>query len=180
MARIEPAQPPYPAHVQQAFDRIMPADLPPLTLFRTMARDARLMERFFGATLLDRGHLTLRQRELTILRVCANNGSEYEWGVHVSAFAAKAGLSEEQQAATRRTADGGACWSDADRLLLRLADTLHQSCDIPDDLWHALRAVFSEDAILELLMLNGLYRLVSTLTVALRMPLEPWAKTFPS
>jgi alkylhydroperoxidase family enzyme len=176
--RIDPAQPPYPAHVQQAFDRIMPSGVPPLTLFRTVARDSRLMERFFGATLLDRGHLTLRQRELTILRVCANNDSEYEWGVHVSGFSVKAGFTPEQVAATRAPTSEATCWTAPDRLLIRLCDTLHQSCDIPDALWRELRATFSEDAVLELLMLNGLYRMVSILTVGLRMPLEPWAATF--
>lgn len=180
MSRIEPALPPYPLHAQQAFDRIMPAGVPPLTLFRTMARDARLMERFFGATLLDRGHLTLRQRELTILRVCANNGSEYEWGVHVTGFSAKAGFTPEQLAATREPSSEAACWAAPDRLLLRLSDTLHQSCELPEALWHELREAFSEDAILELLLLNGLYRTVSILTVGLRMPLEPWAATFPA
>jgi alkylhydroperoxidase family enzyme len=178
--RIEPAHAPYPPHVQQAFDRIMPSGVPPLTLFRTVARDARLLERFFGGALLDRGHLTLRQRELVILRVCANNASEYEWGVHVSAFASKAGLSEEHVAATRHAATESACWSDADRLLLRLCDALHPSCDIPEALWEDLRASFSEEAILELLMLNGLYKMVSILTVGLRMPLEPWAARFPA
>jgi alkylhydroperoxidase family enzyme len=177
--RIEPAQPPYPAHVQQAFDRIMPSGVPPLTLFRTMARDSRLMERFFGATLLDRGHLTLRQRELVILRVCANNQSEYEWGVHVATFSSKARLTPEQVVATRRPAADASCWSAPDLLLLLLCDTLQQSCDIPDALWTSLRDEFSEEAILELLLLNGLYRTVSILTVGLRMPLEPWAASFP-
>lgn len=178
--RIEPREPPYPTHVQQAFDRIMPSGVPPLTLFRTMARDTRLMERFFGASLLDRGHLTLRQRELVILRVCANNDSEYEWGVHVAGFATKAALTATQVAATRKPAASSCCWSEPDLLLLRLCDALHQSCDIPEDLWFPLRAAFSEDAILELLLLNGLYRTVSILTVGLRMPLESWAARFPT
>ena len=177
--RIEPVQPPYAAHVQQQFDRIMPSGVPPLTLFRTMARDDRLMQRFFGATLLDRGHLSLRQRELTILRVCANNGSEYEWGVHLSAFSAKAGFTPEQLAATRVSTCAAGCWSAADELLLRLSDALHGSCELPEDLWAELRASFSEDAVLELLLLNGLYRTVSILTVGLCMPLEPWAARFP-
>jgi len=177
--RIEPVEPPYPAHVQKAFDQIMPSGVPPLTLFRTMARDARLMERFFGATLLDRGHLTLRQRELVILRVCANNSSEYEWGVHVVGFSSKAGLTPEQLTATRKPTSSATCWSAPDLLLLRLCDSLHQSCELPDDLWEELRSSFSEDAILELLLLNGLYRTVSILTVGLRMSLEPWAARFP-
>ena len=47
--RIVPAQPPFAADVQAAFDRIMPRGTPPLLLFRTLARDPRLFERFRGA-----------------------------------------------------------------------------------------------------------------------------------
>ena len=74
------------------FDRIMPPGAPPLALFTTLARDARLFERLRGGALLDKGHLTLRQREVVIDRVTALSGSEYEWGVHVAFFGKKAGL----------------------------------------------------------------------------------------
>ena len=41
-----------------------------------------------------------------------------------------------------------------------------------------LRATFSDEAMLELLMLAGFYRTVSYLTNALRLPLEPYAGRF--
>ena len=82
-ARIAPAKPPFSEDIQAAFDRIMPPGAPPLALFTTLARDARLFERLRGGALLDKGHLTLRQREVVISRVTARSGSEYEWGVHV-------------------------------------------------------------------------------------------------
>ena len=65
----------------------MPPAVPPLMLFTTLARDPRLFGKFFAAGLLDRGHLTLRQREIVIDRTTALCGSEYEWGVHVALFA---------------------------------------------------------------------------------------------
>ena len=86
-ARIAPATPPFDPEIQERFDRLMPSGLPPLTLFTTVARDKRLLERFFGGGLLDKGNLTLRQREIVIGRVTALAGSEYEWGVHVAFFA---------------------------------------------------------------------------------------------
>jgi hypothetical protein len=49
-----------------------------LVLFRTLARDLRLSQRFMGAGLLDKGHLSLRQREIVILRVTGQCGSECE------------------------------------------------------------------------------------------------------
>src|SRR3984957_15486932 len=90
--RIAPAQPPYAPEAQAAFDRIMPKGVAPLVLFTTLARDARLFERFRNGALLDKGHLTLRQREIVIDRITALCGSEYEWGVHVAFFAEAAGL----------------------------------------------------------------------------------------
>jgi len=73
-----------------------------------------------------------------------------------------------------------ACWSDDDRLLLRLCDALHASCTLDDTLWSSLRERFSEAAMLELLMLAGFYRTVSYLTGALRLPLEADAARFPA
>lgn len=177
--RIAPAPGPYSAPIQERLDKLMPPGVPPLVLFRTLARDERLFLRFIGTGLLDRGNLALRERELVILRVCANNRSEYEWGVHVAGFASKAGFDRAQLEATvRGDADDG-CWTDRECLLLRLCDTLHVSSEIPEPLWLELRAACSEQAILELLMLIGQYRTVSIMTNGLRLPLEPWAARFP-
>jgi len=178
-ARIAPAQPPFEPDVQAWLDRTMPSGQRPLVLFTTLARDTRLFVKFFSAGLLDRGHLTLRQREVVIHRTTALCGSEYEWGVHVSIFAERVKLTREQLHATVHGNADAACWSDEDRLLIRLCDALHTGCTLDDALWQALRERFSEEAMLELLMLAGFYRTVGYLTNALRLPLEPKAARFP-
>jgi alkylhydroperoxidase family enzyme len=179
-ARIAPAQPPFPADVQGWLDRTMPPGQPPLVLFTTLARDPRLFGKFFSAGLLDRGHLTLRQRELVIHRTTALNRSEYEWGVHVAIFAARVQLTPQQLHSTVHGNADDACWSDDDRLLLRFCDALHASSTLDDALWSQLRARFSEEAILELLLLAGFYRTVSYLTNALKLPLEANGARFPA
>ena len=178
--RISPATAPFAPEIQAAFDKIMPPGQPPLALFTTLARDPRLFSKFFASSLLDRGHLTLRQRELVINRTTALCKSEYEWGVHIAIFAAKAKFDEAQLASFVHGSAADGCWSDDDRILLRLCDALHKQCDIPDDLWVQLRNQFSEEAMLELLMLAGFYRTVSYLTNALRLPLEPNSARFPA
>jgi hypothetical protein len=90
IARMAPAQPPFAPDIQAAFDKIMPPGVAPLVLFTTMARDSRLYVRFRNGGLLDKGHLTPRQRELVIDRSTARCGSEYEWGVHVAACPGRA------------------------------------------------------------------------------------------
>jgi len=178
--RIALADPPYPAEVQARFDALMPPGVAPLALFRALARDQRLFQRFMGGGLLDKGHLTLRQREIVIDRVTARCGSEYEWGVHIAFFAKRAGLDAAQQRSLVRGGAEDACWSAEDALLIRLCDALHVNCDVDDALWAELRAVFSEDAMLELLLLAGFYRTVSYLTNAVRLPLEAYAARFPA
>ena len=178
-ARIPPAVPPFDPEVAGIIDRTMKGQ-PPLRLFTTMARDPRLAMKFFAGGLLDKGHLTLRQREIVIDRTTALCRSEYEWGVHVAVYAAKAGLSEEQVRSTVSGSAADACWSGEDRILIRLCDALHLHCDIDDALWADLRAVFTENAILELLMLAGFYRTVSYLTNGLRLPLESAGARFPA
>ena len=177
-ARMAPAAEPLPEDIQHAIDAVM-RGRPPLSLFTTLARDRRLFFKFFNSGLLDRGHLTIRQREIVIDRVTAACGAEYEWGVHVSTFAAKAGLSEEQITSLTIGGPDDACWDDEDRVLIRLCDSLQSSCTVGDDLWVQLSTNHTDEAILELLMLAGTYRTVSYLVNTLRLPLERGTPTFP-
>jgi len=178
-ARIAPAKPPFSAEVQGWLDRIMPAGTPPLLLFTTLARDERLCRKFFSAGLLDRGHLTLRQREIVIDRTTALCRSEYEWGIHVAIFGARVALTADQVHSLVHGGPEDPCWNAEDRMLLRMCDTLHHDSSIDDGLWRSLRAAFTEEAMLELLMLAGFYRTVSYLTNALQLPLEANGARFP-
>jgi alkylhydroperoxidase family enzyme len=177
-ARMPPAAEPLPEDIQHAIDAIM-RGRPPLSLFTTLARDRRLFFKFFNSGLLDRGHLTIRQREIVIDRVTAACGAEYEWGVHVSVFAAKAGLTEAQIMSLTVGGPDDNCWTDADRVLIRLCDSLHGDCTVDDALWAQLTAHHSDEAMLELLMLAGTYRTVSYLVNSLRLATEPGALRFP-
>ena len=178
-ARIAPAAAPYPDDIQTWLERTMPPGQPPLRLFTTLARDPRLFGKFFSAGLLDRGHLSLRQREIVIDRITALCRSEYEWGVHIAIFGARVGFTPEQVQSLVHGGPDDACWTAAEQRLLRFSDALHRHCDVDDALWQALRQDFSEEALLELLMLAGFYRTVSYLTNALRLPLEADAARFP-
>jgi hypothetical protein len=60
-----------------------------------------------------------------------------------------------------------------------MCDELHKTCSLSDRLWAGLRNEYSEEAMLELLMLAGYYRTISYLTNALRLPLEARGARFP-
>jgi alkylhydroperoxidase family enzyme len=178
-ARIEPAKPPFAEAVEKTFERLMPPGVPPLVLFTTLARSERAFSRFMAAGLLDKGPLPLREREIMIDRTCARAGSEYEWGVHIALFAERVGLSKAQVAATV-SADISDDWTAPERLIVRLADELHDTSTISDELWGELSLAFSVEQILELILLAGFYHTVAYLTNGLRLPLEAYAARFES
>ena len=176
--RIDPAAPPFAPEIQAALDRIMPAGVSPLVLFTTLARNPRVFQRFMAGGLLDRGSITLREREIMIDRTTALCGSEYEWGVHVTFFAGKAGLTPQQIRATVK--DDETAWTPRERLILALADALHESATMDESLWQKLKEEFSDEQTIELIALAGFYHMVSFLTNGLRLANEPWAERFPA
>src|SRR5882672_7099478 len=175
--RIPPLDPPYSAEVQADFDKVM-RGLPPLNLFRTLAHNPRVLSRLIAGGLLDRGSISLRLRELVILRATALCGAEYEWGVHVAVYGAKAQWTPEQLRSTVRGGDADACWSEEDKLAIRLTDQLHQAGRIDDALWGELALRFKDDQLIELVMLAGLYHAVSFMLNATRVELEKSAPRF--
>ncbi len=172
--RVEPVPGPYSPELQRVFDAIMPPGVPPLVLFTTLARVPRVWDRFRAGSLLDRGPLSLRHREIVIDRTCARCGCAYEWGVHVAFFAQRASLTPEQIRATWHGGADDPVWSDDERLLIRLVDELHGSAHLSAELWRALAATFSAEQILELIALVGFYHTVSFFANGLRLPAEPY------
>ena len=179
-ARISPAQPPFASEIKAALDQIMPPGVPPLVLFTTLARNPRVFGRFMAGGLLDKGSISLRERGIMIDRTTACCGSEYEWGVHATFFAEKARLTPEHLKATVHGKSEDGVWSARERLIVRLADELHETNSVGDALWSALAAEFEAEQILELIVLAGFYQTVSYLTNALRLPLESFGARFPS
>jgi len=171
MSRIPPLTPPYRPDLQTAFDRIMPPGAPPLDLFRVIATSDRAWQKFAAASLLDRGPLPLRAREIVIHRTCARTHCGYEWGVHVAAFAAAAKFTPAEIAATAQYPSDFA-WPPAEQALIDTADALHDRASLTDFEFTNLAAHFSNDQILEILMLAGFYRTVSYLANGLNLAPE--------
>jgi alkylhydroperoxidase family enzyme len=178
MSRIAPLEPPYAGDIQAQFDRIM-RGAPPLTLFRVVAGNPRAWEKFRAASLLDRGPLSLREREIVIDRTCALTGCEYEWGVHVAAFANAAHLTDQQVRATVREGAAAPCWSAAEQALIAAVDALHHRATLDAAEFAALSAHYDDAKIFEVILLCGFYRTVSYLANGLDLPLEEKAPRFP-
>jgi hypothetical protein len=180
MSRLAPLSPPYKPDVQKTLSKMVPEGMEPLILFRTIAHNPRVLERFSRGSLLDKGSIPLRVREILILRTCALCGSEYEWGVHVSIFAEHAKFTEEQVASSAgETASVDACWDREERDLLALAEALHAHAAVPDDLWDRLAGTWQPEQLMEMVVLSGFYHTVSFLTGAFDIALEDYGARFP-
>ena len=182
--RIDPLRPPYEPETEAMLKKWMPpgSQVEPLALFRTLAVHDELAARMrpLGAGILGHGRIEPREREIVIHRTCARAGAEYEWGVHAVAFGKAVGLTDEQLEATVAGGANDPAWSEADRLLVRLCDELHETCAVGDELWSQLAERYRDDQLLELLVIAGWYRLIAGVINALAIEREPWVARFPS
>ena len=178
-SRIKSIEPPYTDEIQESFNVVMPQGMPPLNLFRAVGNNERVLSRMVRGGLLDKGSISIAQRELVILRACAMCGAEYEWGVHVAGFAKKAGFSEDQIAGTCSKSIDVSIWSEEQQMLLQLVDELHVSSHLEDETWRELSKIFAGEQLIELIMLAGLYHAVSFVVNGLNIENETFAPKFP-
>jgi alkylhydroperoxidase family enzyme len=176
--RINPMEPPYPEEVESDFKAIMPPGVPPLNIFRTVARNPRVLHRMIIGGLLDRGSISIQEREIMILRTCAMCGAEYEWGVHVAGFSHKAELTQPQIRDTQNQTPDTSLWNEKQQILIELSDQLHYTQTLTDQFWSRLSEHFRADQIIELVMLAGLYHAVSYIVNAAKIEKETFAPTF--
>jgi alkylhydroperoxidase family enzyme len=189
--RIAPPQPPYEPSVAEQLERWMPppasggdahAEIEPLVLFRTLAVHEELMSRMrpLGAGILgSRATVPIGLRELMIDRTCALTGAEYEWGVHATAFGDAADLDGARLRATALGGSAEPCWDQAQSAVLRLAEELHHTSSISEELWRELSSLFSPPQTIELIVTAGWYHVIAYLCNGLQLAPEPWAARFP-
>ncbi len=179
MARLAPLTAPFPPDAGDVLEKMTFGMPTPLALFRTIAHNPRVLDRIRLGGLLDKGSLSLRQRELMILRTCALCGAEYEWGVHVKIFQPHTGMTDAQIAATVHGNADAPLWREDEGAILALADALHADSRIDDALYARLGKSFSPEQIVELVVLAGFYHTISFAIGAFAIGNEPDAPRFP-
>jgi len=166
-ARIAPGRGPLVRGFAAVAGRVTGTEPP--AVFLTLGRNPRMFWSWllFAGSMMPGGRLGRRETELVILRVATLAGSEYELTQH-RRLGRRAGLTSDE---VDRVAEGPGApgWSDADRLLLRVADELHATEDLTDATWTELRATHDERVCLELVMLVGHYRMLATALTTLRV-----------
>lgn len=177
--RLPPVSKPYSPEVDDLLEALRFGMPEPLALFRTLAHSPRVLGRVKAGGLLDRGPVPLRLRELAILRTTARCGAGYEWGVHVAAYAGKAGLDPADVEATATKAPRAHDWTEEEALVLELADALHDTSRVDDALYAKLAVAFAPDVLVELVALVGFYHLISFQVNALSLEREAFAPAMP-
>jgi 4-carboxymuconolactone decarboxylase len=177
--RLVPLDPPYPAEVVDLLATYPHRHGELLTLFRVFANSPRQLAKLGAAGMLDRASpLALAERETVILRTTAHYRCEYEWGVHVTAFAAAAGFNEAQIASTLCERPDLSLWPERLATLIEVCDGLCAGGRVEADVLERMQRHFPADAQLEVLALIGFYHTISNIANTAELAPEAWGRRF--
>lgn len=176
--RFPLARPPYDEKIQQIFDKVNMGPLSPQNFLRVLAHHPRLMGNVvaLGGSLMYKGTLSEREREIAIFRVAARTRCEYEWAVHRALFQERCGITDQELDAVRRLPPGTTCWSQKESLLISAVDELHDQSTISESTWAAMSTHWAPAELLEILILIGHYHLVAFFMNATGAPPEEGAR----
>jgi len=143
-----------------------------LNLFRIMAHSPQVGSHFLqlGRAILLQGVVPPTLRELAILRVGQLNQATYEWTQHVP-IALRVGVRQAQ-------IDALSAWEDSpefnerEKAILRYTDEETKNIRVKDETFAAVRAILTEEAVVELTTTIGYYSMVCRILEALQVELE--------
>jgi 4-carboxymuconolactone decarboxylase len=177
-ARIAPLEPPeWPPDVKQWLARY--GNRPVAAIYRTYARHLAMDQPRTRVSehIRQDSTLSMRIRELLIIRIGVLCRSEYEWAAHAPA-GRRAGMTDTD---IHRLVEGPGSGGDpVENALLRAADELHRDNVVSDATWRELTAVFDARQMLDILTTVGGYRMVSMALNTFGVQLEPGAERFPA
>jgi alkylhydroperoxidase family enzyme len=163
-------RPPEPRHPLPRRDPGRPKGLNALG---TLARHPALTRAYhtFNGHVLFASTLSVRQRELLVLRVAALRRAEYEWAQHV-VMAGDAGIDGDE---ITRIAEGPDApgWSLLERAMLRAVDELLADAMVTDSTWQALAAELDEQQLMDLVFTVGAYDLLAMAFKSFGLELDP-------
>lgn len=132
-----------------------------LNIFRTMANHPKLAKRWmvFANHILGKSTLSIREREIVILRIGWRCQAEYEWGQHV-VIAKRADMTDEEMEMIKEGADADG-WTREESLLIRATDELKDDACISTKTWNALKQTYNDQQMMDIVFTCGQYNLVS-------------------
>ena len=121
--------------------------------------------------------IPLREKELLILRTAWLSRGNFVWGRH-NITGRKAGLTDDEVSRITRGPDAKG-WSDFDTVLLRAADELHTSRFVTDTTWKRLAQRYSDNQLVEVVLIVANYTMLSMFQNTLGAQLEPGVTGLP-
>lgn len=151
----------------------------PLNIFATMVHNRRVANRavLLGGAFLGKGTIPEREREVVILRVGHRASAVYEFGQHVL-IGRRVGLTDAEIAALA-TDESSHAWSDGDRDLIAMVDELCADDCVSDATWAALADRWTDEQLVELVVLAGYYRMISGFLNSAGVQLDEGVPGFP-
>ncbi len=126
-----------------------------------------------GNSLLTKGKLNAKLREIAILRTAKVSSSVYEWTQHVP-IARAVGVSEAQIAAMDNW-EPAACFDEIERLVLRFTDEIARNVKGRHETLRALEKHLGAGEIVELIMSIGFWGMVARVLETTEVDLEDFA-----
>jgi len=170
MARI----PPLPLDEAQPAVRTALERLPPLAVFATVANAQGSFVNWlrFGGDCLNGELFDPVLRELAILRVARMTpGAGYEWAQHVPILLAVGGTDEQVAALERDELDSPALGEDG-RLVVRFTSQVVSECTPDEETYAAMSARFSNEELVQLLLVIGQYMMVGRIMATARLEVD--------
>jgi 4-carboxymuconolactone decarboxylase len=142
-----------------------------INLFRVLMQHPRLARNFarFGAYILSRQTVPVREREILMLRIGWLNQAQYEWEQHVRIGKA-AGLTDDE---IDRIAKGPkAGWNRHDAALIQAVDDLRENSVVSDATWQTLAERYNTEQMMDAVFTIGQYNMVSWALNSFGVPLD--------
>lgn len=166
--------------VRGVFDAVRASGREVPDLYRALANAPRVLEHWvdFASGIRADSSVERSVRELAIMRVAFLGDVDYEWRHHWKMGRA-AGLTEEQLRAIPRWSDRS-CFAATERAVLRAADELVDEATLTTPTWGELRALWSSDQVIEIVLTISFYICISRMLGALDLALEDRYQQVPS
>jgi alkylhydroperoxidase family enzyme len=158
--------------LQERFRRITKNGGRVLNLFKVMAHCSEIGNRFLklGNAILLKGVVPPNLRELAILRIGLINKANYEWTQHVP-IALRAGVRQAQIDALPDW-ENSPEFNDTEKAILCYTDEETINVRVKDETFAAVRAILSEEGVVELTTAIGYYGMVCRILETLQVELE--------
>lgn len=142
-----------------------------LNLFKILLNHPKLVRAWgrFGNYILGGSTLSVREREIAILRIGWLNQAEYEWEQHVL-IGKRAGISDAEIEQITKGPKAG--WSRHEAALLQAADDLYEDSVVSDATWKILSESYNTQQLMDLVFSIGQYNLVSWALNSFGVPLD--------